>query len=123
AKWNHGLGLSANFATLWNKIRISSEILFSSKDFAYAYNYRVLDLEDPIPIPDITTVELSYLEIPILIMYQFNAYGKLSGSLSAGFHTAFLVIKKEGSIRLGYNKPRSAIHSFRCLVIRLRVRP
>src|SRR5690606_22437810 len=64
--WNHSVSMGG-YVIVSSKLYISLGVGYATKDFALDYNYRVLDPDDPFPIPDKTKVQIRYLEVPLTI--------------------------------------------------------
>ncbi len=117
--WNHSLSMGG-YVIFSSKLYVSLGVGYATKDFALNYHYRVLDPDDPFPIPDKTKVEIRYLEVPLTIGYGILTKRKYSLCISAGFYPSYLVEKSErttylnnGNLSTTYfvNANRSTIYS------------
>jgi hypothetical protein len=83
------------YIVLSRKLFASLGITHVTKDFYLNYNYKVLDLSDPFPIPDKTFIKLHYIELPLSVAYHVTTWKKISFLGSFGLYPAFLVREQE----------------------------
>ena len=70
-------------------------LLYATRNFVLQYNLRVLNLNDPVPIPDETQVDLAYIDVPLAINYHFMQKKRLNLSVAAGGFASFLIQESE----------------------------
>ena len=102
--WNHSFS-TGGYVIVSSKLYVSLGVGYATKDFALNYHYRVLDPNDPFPIPDKTRVEIRYLEVPLTIGYGILTKRKYSLCISAGFYPSYLVEKSERTTYLNNGNP------------------
>jgi hypothetical protein len=102
--WNHSFS-TGGYVIVSSKLYVSLGVGYATKDFALNYHYRVLDPDDPFPIPDKTRVEIRYLEVPLTIGYGILTKRKYSLCISAGFYPSYLVEKSERTTYLNNGNP------------------
>ena len=93
---NLSLGASARYE-LSDNFLLNLKILYSTRDFALDYNFRLTSPNDPL-LPEVrrrTSVDLSYLDIPISVNYAFLKRSNFDLFFSAGFAPGFLVADDE----------------------------
>ncbi len=105
--WNHSLSMGG-YVIVSSKLYVSLGIGYATKDFALTYNYRVLDPDDPFPIPDKTKVEIRYLEVPLTIGYGILTKRKYSLCIAAGFYPSYLVEKGERTTYINNGDPSTS---------------
>lgn len=104
------LKLSSSFggsfsASLGKKTFLGFGFMYSSKKFTYNRNFRILNPDDAVSIPDVTSLSFTYIEVPFEIEYQFICYKKLSVNVIPGIDAAFLIDKEERTQYLTHGKP------------------
>jgi hypothetical protein len=104
------LKLSSSFggsfsASLGKKTFLGFGFMYSSKNFTYHRNFRILNPDDAVSIPDVTSLSFTYIEIPFEIEYHFIGYKKLSVNLVPGIDAAFLIDKEERTQYLTHGQP------------------
>jgi hypothetical protein len=102
--WNHSITMGG-YIILSSKIYVSLGAAYATKDFVLNYNYRVLDPDDPFPIPDQTKIKVRYLEIPVTLGYGILTRRKYSLCVAAGFYPSYLVEKGEHTTYLNSGNP------------------
>lgn len=83
------------YVLLSKKLYISLGATYVSKNFHLHYNYKVLDLSDPFPVPDKTSVKLQYLETPLTFGYALTSWKKYSVMVATGLYPSFLLSEDE----------------------------
>lgn len=91
---NNSVGVGA-YAVYNKKLYLSLGIGYATRNFVLSYNFQVLDPRDPMPIPDQTKVNLTYVELPLTIGYHIYSKKRFSLWLSTGFFQSFLIEKNE----------------------------
>lgn len=89
------------YSQLSKKLSVSVGAGWSVKSFHLNYNFKVLDLNDPIPVPHRTKVQISYLEVPVsawLTLVKLKTY-----TLSTG-------IGINGNFRMGHSESTSYLN-------------
>lgn len=105
--WNYSLSMGG-YVIVSSKLYVSLGVGYATKDFALNYHYRVLDPDDPFPIPDKTKVETRYLEVPLTIGYGILTKRKYSLCIAAGFYPSYLVEKSERTTYLNNGNPSTS---------------
>jgi len=90
--------------SLSRKTLIGVGFLCSSKNFTYHRNFRILNPDDAVSIPDITSLSFTYIEVPFEFEYRVIGHKKLKVNLAPGFDTAFLFDKEERTTYLTHGK-------------------
>jgi hypothetical protein len=96
--------------TLSRRWHVSLGAGISNKDFRLNYNYLILDVNDPFPVPDQTHVSLRYFEAYLKMWYSFYSSPKFTCSLVTGVGSSFLT--KENETTTYVNKTPAATHFF-----------
>lgn len=86
-----GLTLNYNFTT---RIYVKSGLLFSTKGYQINYAWRNIGANDP-SIPQASKINLSYIELPVMVAYQFAKYNRMSFYASTGIVNSFLINENE----------------------------
>lgn len=107
SKSHRRLGVGAYMLVL-RRTYLTLEIAYSKRDFRLAYNFRVIDLDDPVPIPDETIVKLRYLEVPVSLGYRVYSRGSAMLLVTAGLHPWFLAHSGEVTTYRNHPGRRSA---------------
>lgn len=94
AEHNESYSLGA-YILLSKKLYMSLGVAYVSKNFHLNYHYKVVDLNDPFPIPHKTHVYLRYLEVPFTAGYSLKTWRKYSALVSTGINPSFLLKEKE----------------------------
>ncbi|MBX2914676.1 MAG: outer membrane beta-barrel protein [Cyclobacteriaceae bacterium] len=105
--WNHSLS-TGGYVIVSSKLYVSLGVGYATKDFILNYHYRVLDPDDPFPIPDKTKVEIRYLEVPLTIGYGILNKRKYSLCIAAGFYPSYLIEKSERTTYLNNGNPSTS---------------
>lgn len=105
--WNHSVS-TGGYVIISSMLYVSLGIGYATKDFILNYHYRVLDPDDPFPIPDKTKVEIRYLEVPLTIGYGILNKRKYSLCIAAGFYPSYLVEKSERTTYLNNGDPSTS---------------
>ena len=92
-KTNYSLGLSMNY-NFAEKISVKTGLLFSTKGYILDYSWGNIEPNDPL-IPLESNINVSYIDIPVLVSYDFVHQDKLSLFASTGIVTSFLIKEKE----------------------------
>ena len=94
-KVNYSLGLSLkyNFAERYS---VKTGLLFSTKGYILDYSWLIAQTNDPL-IAQKSNINLSYLDIPVLVSYEFYQRDKLSLYTSTGLIMSFLINEDETS--------------------------
>ena len=70
ANINYSTGLDAQWY-LTHRLSLEAQLLYSRKNFWLDYNHILFDLNDPVAIPGETHTDLTYLDIPVMIRYDW----------------------------------------------------
>jgi hypothetical protein len=102
--WNYSMSMGG-YVIVSSKLYVSLGLGYATKDFVLNYHYKVLDPDDPFPIPDKTKVQIRYLEVPLTIGYGIYNRRKLSLCVAAGFYPSYLIEKSERTTYLNNGNP------------------
>ncbi len=95
-RYNASGGLSVILSyRLFPKLCVSAAVTTASRDFTFHHNFKVIDPNDPFPIPSATKVNQHYLEIPLLITAELFHVNNLYIQANAGFYLSQLTSKQE----------------------------
>ena len=94
-KTNYSIGLSVsyNFA---ERFSVKSGLLYSTKGYILNYSWIGAEPNDPF-IPVESNMNINYLDVPVLISYDFLQLDKLSLFTSSGIVASFLIDENETS--------------------------
>lgn len=92
-KINYSLGPSVNY-NISEKFSIMTGLLYATKGYILNYHFNLFDPNDP-AFPNKSNINVSYLDIPLLISYDFIDQDKLSIFASTGVVSSFLIKEKE----------------------------
>jgi hypothetical protein len=76
-------------------LRLALGTQYASKEFRYNRNFKILDADEPVSIPNITTLSYRYVEVPVEVGYQLIRSRYVSVIVLSGVNAAFLISKKE----------------------------
>lgn len=102
--WNHSMSMGG-YVIVSSKLYVSLGLGYATKDFALNYHYKVLDPDDPFPIPDKTKLQIRYLEVPLTIGYGIYNKRNLSLCAAVGFYPSYLIEKRERTTYLNTGNP------------------
>lgn len=102
--WNQSLSVGG-YVIVSSKLYVRAGVGYATKDFVLNYNYRVLDPDDPFPIPNKTNIEIHYLEVPLTFGYGILTKRKYSLCVAAGFYPSYLIEKGERTTYLNNGDP------------------
>lgn len=92
--YNSTFGIGT-YTRISKRLTLSFGAGLSTKRFTLNYNFKVLDLNDPIPIPDQTKVEITYLEVPLGVCYRVLDYHGYTLSAGTGIAANFRILNDE----------------------------
>lgn len=101
---NMGIGTSLYFYN-GNRFLLKTGVNWASKNFTLHHNYLIFDPTEPVPIPDVTTVHLQYIEIPLNFGYTILRKKFTSIWLTSGVY--FLNSSREDEKTSFQNRPQS----------------
>jgi hypothetical protein len=93
--------------SLNKKIRVGIGTMYSYKEFSYNRNFKILITDDPVSIPNTTTLTLKYVEVPVEVNYQLVKSNSAAISLVSGFNSAILTSKNETTVYLTQGDPKT----------------
>jgi len=102
--WNESYSLGG-YIVLSRKLYISIGATYVTKDFHLTYNFKVIDPNDPFPIPDKTHVKSEYLEVPLTFGYAVKSWEKYSVLVATGLYPSFLLKERENTTYLNQGNP------------------
>lgn len=105
-EWNESYSFGG-YMLLSKKLYISLGATYVSKNFHLHYNYKVLDLSDPFPVPDKTSVKLQYLETPLTFGYALTSWKKYSVMVATGLYPSFLLREAERTTYQNQGNPNT----------------
>lgn len=105
-EWDRGYSLGG-YVLLSKKLYISLGATYVTKNFHLNYNYKVLDLSDPFPVPDKTSVKLQYLETPLTFGYALTSWKKYSLMVATGLYPSFLLKEQENTTYQNQGNPNT----------------
>ena len=105
-EWNESYSFGG-YVLLSKKLYISLGATYVSKNFHLHYNYKVLDLSDPFPVPDKTSVKLQYLETPLTFGYALTSWKKYSVMVATGLYPSFLLREAERTTYQNQGNPNT----------------
>jgi hypothetical protein len=105
-EWNESYSFGG-YMLLSKKLYISLGATYVSKNFHLHYNYKVLDLSDPFPVPDKTSVKLYYLETPLTFGYALTSWKKYSVMVATGLYPSFLLREAERTTYQNQGNPNT----------------
>lgn len=117
--WNHSVSMGG-YVIVSSKLYVSLGVGYATKDFSLYYHYKVLDPDDPFPIPDETKVQMRYVEVPLTIGYGILNRRKFALFIAAGFYPSYLIETRERTTYLNagnsftdyfVNDNRTTLHS------------
>lgn len=103
---SYSIGISG---TVWLNplIAASAGVNLAKKGYFLSYNYRFTNPEEPITLPDITSISLAFLQVPVNLNFRFFKKDKFSLSLSTGLTTSFMISKREKTVFTNAEKERT----------------
>jgi hypothetical protein len=107
---NSAFGISF-FKLISRKMLLGVGLLYSHKSFTYHRNFRILNPDDAVSIPDVTSLRLTYYEVPVEVEYQFIHRNKISINLVPGLDAAFLQKNVEHTKYLTHGEPMTSYFS------------
>jgi hypothetical protein len=94
-KINYSAGLRLQYS-FTEKIGITTGVQYSTKGYILDYAWIVAAPNDP-AIPEESNLKVNYLDVPLMISYNFIIRDKVSLFASSGIMTSFLINSKETS--------------------------
>ena len=97
--FNYSIGASARYRFNDN-LNVNVKIVYATRDFTLNHNFRFIEPNDPLffLLPRRTTVDLSYLDLPLSLNYVFLEKKNFDIFLSAGVVPGVLVADKESTV-------------------------
>ncbi len=92
--YSAGVRLQYNFT---NKVGLKTALQYATKGYILDYKWKANAPNDP-SIPKESRCKLNYLDIPLMIAYNYLNLGKISLFASTGIVTGFLISSSEISI-------------------------
>ena len=94
-KTNYSIGLSVSYS-FTERFSVKSGLLYSTKGYILNYSWMGAEPNDPF-VPVESCLNVNYLDIPVLVSYEFLQLEKLSLFSSTGIVTSFLIDESETS--------------------------
>lgn len=92
-KTNYSIGMSMNY-NFAERLSVKTGLLFSTKGYVLDYSWLIAETNDPLLAQE-SNINISYLDIPVLISYDLLRLDKLSLFTSTGIVASFLIKENE----------------------------